>query len=68
MPRPKETVAVSIQPPGSFCVLAPKPSKRPFSTDNRQIEGDENDQQHVLADDPLQQKPLQVETNQEGDR
>jgi hypothetical protein len=36
--------------------------------DNRQAEGDENDQQHVLADHPLQQKPLQAEAEQEGGR
>ena len=31
-------------------------------------EGHENDQKHILADDALQQKALEAETEQEGDR
>jgi hypothetical protein len=55
-------------PAGNLLWVGAETLEQSVLDDDRQCEGDENDQQHVLADDALQQKALQTEAESEGER
>ena len=53
---------------GDFLRVGAETFEQAVLDDDRQGEGDEDDQKHVLADHTLQQEALQAEAEQEGDR